>query len=96
MRSSTTTPLQGLYALNGPLLTQQSDALVERLRKELPDNNDAQIDRAYWLLYGRPPTDVELRLGREFVDDSRADNKLAAWQQYAHVLLASNELLFVD
>jgi hypothetical protein len=96
MRSSTTTPLQGLYALNGPLLTQQSDALVERLRKEVPDDNDEQIDRAYWLVYGRPPTEVELRLGREFVDDSRADNKLAAWQQYAHVLLASNELLFVD
>ena len=96
MRSSTTTPLQGLYALNGPLLTQQSDAFVERLRQELPDNNDAQIDRAYWLLYGRPPSDVELRLGREFIDNSRADNKLAAWQQYAHVLLASNEVLFVD
>ncbi len=96
MRSSTTTPLQGLYALNGPLLTQQSDALVERLQKEFPDNNDAQIERAYWLLYGRSPTDVELRLGREFIDGSPVRNKLIAWQQYAHVLLASNELVFVD
>lgn len=96
MRSSTTTPLQGLYALNGPLLTQQSDALVERVQKEFPDNNDAQIERAYWLLYGRSPTDVELRLGRQFIDGSPVENKLTVWQQYAHVLLASNELLFVD
>jgi len=95
-RSSTTTPLQGLYALNGPLLTQQSDTFVERLQKEFPDNIDEQIHRAYWLLYGRSPTDVELRLGREFIDGSPVDNKLTAWQQYAHVLLASNELLFVE
>jgi hypothetical protein len=96
MRSATTTPLQGLYALNGPLLTQQSDALVERLQKEFPDDDDAQIDRAYWLLYGRSPNDAERRLGREFIEDPRTESKLVAWQQYAHVLLASNELLFVD
>ena len=35
-RTSTVTALQGLYALNGPLLAQQSRRLVDRLRQEVP------------------------------------------------------------
>ena len=95
-RSSTTTPLQGLYALNGPLLNQQSEALAERLQNELGDDDTAKIQRAYWLLYSRPPTDREVTLAMSFLDDSTNDERYGRWRQYLHVLLASNEMLFVD
>jgi hypothetical protein len=44
------------------------------------------------LVYGRPATEKQVRLGREYL---RADTK-DLWQEYAQVLLGSNEFLFVD
>ena len=95
-RSFTTTPLQGLYALNGPLLAQQSDRLAKRLRCEFADDDQARIDRAYGLLYSRAPTENEKQLGSQFLGDVTEKDRVARWKQYLHVLLASNELLIVD
>jgi len=94
-RSSTVTALQGLYALNGPLLAAQSSGLAERLQRESSNDKD-RIERAYWLLFSRPPSGRELQLGLEFVKGSVRHKRTALWRQYAHVLLASNEFLFVD
>ena len=52
------------------------------------------IQKAYLVLYGRPVTDVELRLGLEFLKGSK-DAKVRR-QEYAQVLLAANEMLFMD
>ena len=89
-RQPTTTPLQQLFTLNSPFLQMQAAALVKRLHAEAPGKDEERIRRAYPLLFGRPATDNEVRLAREFLvgDD--------AWLQYAHVLLGSNEFLFVD
>ena len=54
----------------------------------------ARIDRAYRLLYGRPAKESEARLGLAFL--GRGDDRPARWQEYAQVLLAANEMLFVD
>ncbi len=94
-RSETTTPLQGLYALNGPLLTAQADALVARLNEE-ESEDAARIRRAYWLLFSRPPTEPEHQLALQFLGDTTGGNRDSAWKQYAHVLLASDELFYVD
>jgi hypothetical protein len=91
-RLPTTTPLQQLFTLNSPLMRQQSSALVARLKKDAA-GDDARIRRAYVLLYGRAATDNQVRVGREFLGETPSDE---AWLQYAQVLLASNEFLFVD
>lgn len=95
-RSSTTTALQGLFALNSPLVSQQAQAFVKRLQTERPDNPSAQIDLAYWLLYSRGPTAKERATGLAFLGSKAAPDAAARRQQYAHVLLVSNEFLFVD
>ena len=97
-RVSTTTSLQGLYALNGPLLLERSAALAERLLMQPNrDNNDqGRIELAYRLLFARQPTDRESEIGLAFVGNTSGAERAAAWAQYAHVLLASNEFLFVD
>ncbi len=91
-RVPTITPLQQLYTLNGPLLQQQAAALVKRLHTDVPSTTDDRIRRAYLLLYGRRPTDAQVQLGLEFLTPVSE----AIWQQYAQVLLGSNEFLFVD
>jgi hypothetical protein len=90
-RLPTTTPLQQLFTLNSPFLQQQATALVKRLPAEADD--DARIRRAYLLLYGRPATVNQVRLAREFLGTPSSE---AAWVQYAHALLGSNEFLFID
>ena len=92
-RMPTTTPLQQLFTLNSPLLHQQASTLVKRLKADVTGSDEGRIRRAYLLLYGRPATENQVRLAREFLGSPVNDE---AWTQYAHVLLGSNEFLFVD
>jgi hypothetical protein len=102
-RVETTTPLQKMFVLNSPFMVAQAAALADRLSADVPDCEQAaghsavdrrRIELAYRLLYGRPVTDEEIELGEEFIaaGSDRADR----WRQYSHVLLAANELLYVD
>jgi hypothetical protein len=88
-RVETTTPLQKLFVLNSPFMVSQAAALAERLQAE-PD----RIDFAYCLLYGRPATPRERSLGQTF--QAAGIDQPARLQQYAHALLAANEMLFLD
>ena len=63
------------------------------LKTEAPGSDEGRIRRAYQLLYSRPAMETQVRLAREFLGSPANDD---AWTQYAHVLLGSNEFLFVD
>lgn len=93
-REPTTTPLQQLFALNSPLMHEQSAALVDRLYREADAMPDQRIGWLYRVLFGRWATADEVSLGEQFVAAAGADGE--AWRQFAHVLLTSNEFLFVD
>ncbi len=94
-RPQSIVPQQYLFLLNSPFMVARAKSLVGRLN--LASNGDEQhIRQAHWLLYGRSPTDDELQLAREFLARDAADqNGLSAWEQYAQVLLSSNEFMFV-
>ena len=94
-REKTITPLQQLFVLNGEFFRRQAEALVTRLHDEAPADDESRIQLAHELLYGRPVTAEEVELARLFLSGHgapRRDN----WLHYAHVLLGSNEFLFVD
>jgi hypothetical protein len=94
-RSVTNTPIQKLFVLNSPFMIEQAKALAGRLSKDAPDGDDGRIKQAYQLLFGRKPTADELRLGMEFLAEPQ-NEKMTRWEQYAQILLASNEALYVD
>ncbi len=95
-RVETTTPLQKMFVLNSPFMVEQANALARRLTSDVPDSANAakyqRVDLAYRLLYGRPATDQEIALGLRFLASGNSDR----WNEYTHVLLAANELLYVD
>jgi hypothetical protein len=96
-RVETTTPLQKLFVLNSPFMAGQARALAERLTAASggPAGDDRRfIEMAYPLLYGRPAGAAEVRLGLAYL--RAADDRVARRRQYAHVLLAANEMLFID
>ncbi len=90
-RPVTSVPLQQLFVLNSDFMARQAKALAARV-KALESEDEARIRRAFLLLYGRPPTDREVRLGKAFLAGGGAD----AWEKYAQVLLAANEFAFID
>jgi hypothetical protein len=96
-RLPTITPLQQLFTLNSPLIRQQSVALARRLLAG-PPGVEERVRRAYVLVYGRPAAESEVRDAADFLGQAGSSGPAAesAWQQYAQVLLGSNEFLFVD
>jgi cytochrome c553 len=98
-RTLTTVPLQQLFVLNSEFMVRRAKELATRLAKEKPEDEAGRVQRAYSLLYGRPATEQEVQWGLEFVhtpDDPMAKSQLNRWEQYAQVLLASNEFAYVD
>ncbi|MFN7992496.1 MAG: PSD1 and planctomycete cytochrome C domain-containing protein [Bryobacteraceae bacterium] len=86
-RMTTNVPLQRLFFMNGDLVATASKDLVRRVGEQGGDRE--RIRRAYRLVYERHPSAEEMRLGLEFL---RSGN----WNQYAQVLLSSNEVSYVD
>jgi hypothetical protein len=85
-RSNSNTPVQALTLLNNSFVMKQSERMAERLRREASDVS-GQVARAYSLLYGRAPSEKELRAGMAFI----GQHSLAA---YARVLFNTNEFLY--
>jgi hypothetical protein len=95
-RVGTTTTLQGLYALNGPMMLTRSKGLATRLLIEELESDTERVSFAYQLLFAREPSKRETKLALDFVGDTTGEARENTWIQYVHVLLASNEFLFVN
>jgi len=96
-RSVTNVPSQQLFFLNSKVILEQSRLLAERLRREVGEDNAARIRLAYRLLYGRTPTEAEVRIGLAFLaHQSDAKPTDQPWQEYTQILLASNEFSYLD
>ncbi len=94
-RDQTTTPLQQLFVLNGPLFLGQS-AVAARTLAELGGHEKQRfVESAYRRLFLRMPTDRELQAGQEFLSGD-APGEERRRQAYLQALLGSNEFLFVD
>ena len=94
-RSVTNTPIQKLFVMNSPFMIEQAKALAARVLAQ-PARDDAErIARAYRLVFAREPGAEEVRLARAFLSEPEAW-EMSRWEEYAQVLLASNEALYVD
>ncbi|AMV22861.1 Planctomycete cytochrome C [Gemmata sp. SH-PL17] len=95
-RTVTTVPQQQLFALNSSFMVSQAEAFAKRVEK-LGTTDEERVTGAYRIAFGRTPEKAELDLALRFLKlPPKTDDKLTRWQQYAQVLLASNELLYVD
>ncbi len=72
---------------------QQRPSTGEKPR--IPANSTARIVRAYELLFARHPTSAELTAAGEYFDNPSADPS-KQWTQFAHALLMSSEMQYLD
>jgi hypothetical protein len=102
-RHLTTVPQQGLFFLNSPFVANQVRRLVRRPEIEQAGKPVERIQSAYELVFGREPSPDELRWGVTFIEQAQREHKdvstgerFSLWEEYLHVLLLSNEFVFVD
>jgi hypothetical protein len=121
-RPASTTPLQALFVMNDPFVHASADGLAARAGEvavpessasttaspATPPGDAANVERAYRLALGRPPSAGEAAAAasylREFKAKAAVDGVAAAGDEAAQaalaslcrVLLSSNEFLFIE
>jgi hypothetical protein len=106
-RNVTTTPTQALLMINGDFTLARAKAFAKRLERErLTD--EQLVSRAFQLVFARPPEPAEQAGAVEFLEQQSqrdlqnvsttagGDARAAALIDFCHVLLNSNEFLYVD
>lgn len=104
-RMASTTPLQALYLYNDEFVHARASAFAARLQRR-EASEESRIDLAYRLAFGRLPSPLEVRAGRQFLSRSREILKsrhpqddeltLSSWAAFARVLFRTNEFVYVD
>ena len=96
-RNVSTVAPQSLFFLNNSFTLSQAKQLAERLIRDVPtaktDFVTARIQYAYRLLFSRQATDEELGIASQLVEQASDES---GWTDLAHVLLCSNEFIYLD
>ena len=92
-RTNSTVAPQALFLLNHPFVLEQTKALAKRVQSEAKDDA-GRIGQVYLLLYGRPPSEEETRIGLTFLRRQSDNGKV--WEEYCHILVCANEFIYVD
>src|SRR4030095_13997003 len=99
-RPRTTVPQQALFALNSAFVMEQARSLVARPEIAGTTKPAQRVEALFRRTLGRTPTQQETRQGLQFIEFAQSDEQpkdgLTPWEQFAQILLATNELAFVD
>jgi hypothetical protein len=98
-RPQTTVPQQALFGLNSPFMVEQAKALAARPAVAGAPSPEQRVAALYHLVLTRNPDPAEVRSALRFVaevESAGRGSQLSPWQQYAQVLLLTNEMMFVD
>jgi mono/diheme cytochrome c family protein len=92
-RSESTVAPQALFLLNHSFVRTQAQQLAARVQREEPTDVRRRIERLHLLLFGRP---AQLRETTLALDWLQQHNTAQAWTDYVHLLLCTNEFLYID
>ncbi len=97
-RPQTTVPQQNLFLMNSPFVVEQAKALADRLPQGEGTSDEQRIVALYRLALQRDPLTAEAELGQQFLAAAASDTeaKLNPWQQFAQLVLLTNEFMYVD
>ncbi len=88
-RTRSITPTQSLSLFNSPMVLRQAGFFADRLHREAGDMAEAQISRAFEIVFSRLPTDDERARLSEFVKDQ-------GLEQLCRVLMNTSEFLYIQ
>ncbi len=99
-RYQTTVPQQALFLMNSPFVAEQAKAVAARPEVAEAKDVAGKATAIYRAVLGRNPTTEELSLASAFAEEAMEakpkPGQLSIAEQFAQVLLLSNEFAFVD
>ncbi len=99
-RPRTTVPQQALFGMNSPFVMEQARALVARPEVVEETKPARKVDALFCCVLGRRATKQESVAALQFITvtepETKPENGLTHWEQFAQVLLISNEAVFLD
>jgi len=99
-RPRTTVPQQALFAMNSPFVLEQARALAARPELVAASEPAKRVEEFFKHVLGRYPSKSEVASALRFIEEAKADAQsdagLTAWEQFAQVMLISNEAIFLD
>lgn len=95
-RTASTVAPQALFLLNHEFIQTQAAFFAKRVLHESHDSETDRLGRAYQVLFGRAPRAEEIQIGRQLIASAGGPANEAAWRDFAHVLLCSNEFVYID
>lgn len=105
-RDVTTVPSQALYLMNSDFIIRNSDAMARRLTQQLELRGPRLVTTAFYLAYGRPPTEEEGRKTAAYIERfldtaieggmSETDARKLAITTFCQSLLSSAEFRYLN
>ncbi len=95
-RTISTVAPQALLFLNQKFVLTQAQSLAQWLAAQVSGDDNARIEQAFQLLFGRSARPEELEVCREFLFRSGGTRPQADWPGLAHLLLCTNEFVYLD
>jgi hypothetical protein len=90
-RETTTVSPQALYLMNNATISDYANRIA--MRKDLPAELPARVNRLYEILFARQPVEDEMVLTKKYLGENP---DAAKWQKFVHALLLTNEFSFID
>jgi hypothetical protein len=105
-RDVTTVAPQALFMMNSNLVLEQTKHLAKRLLQDPKWNDAERVRQLYEQVYGRPPTERETARALAYIRNyegslavariNARECQLRSWQSLCHVILESNEFMYVE
>ena len=99
VRFTTTQPSQALTLLNSTFINDQAKVFADSVRKQSGDDPAAQVRTVLGRVTQRPPTDVEVARGVQFLGELRTSDQLPAEEalrRFCLLALNLNEFVYLD
>lgn len=98
LRDVTTTPIQALALINGKWALKRAEKFADYLDKAGSISKEERITLAFQRALGRSPQADELTQARAFLalDPGHARERRDAWIDFCHVLLNTNEFIYIN
>jgi hypothetical protein len=97
-RSQTTVATQALFVMNSPLVIREAKNIADTVLKQ-ETQNKRRIEEIYLRVLDRRPDAIEIDKGLTYLTSFRRKwsqiDEEQAWTSLTHVLMASNEFIFV-
>jgi len=95
-RTLSTVAPQALFLLNNAFVLEQARHLAAWIQTTEAESDDHRIDLAFQRLFQRQAQPAERSTLRGLLKSSTSSDAVPAWTDLAHVLLCSNEFVYVD